>query len=290
MAENDPTNNPLPRDRDGDERMTGMDDDPVDVKPIKIYPFSIEELSEENTRHWFYEMQSQLDAQNAWQVIELYNNKQPEEYVRKLAKPTWQRVNKQANLIMGKGLSPTTQYEIKHMDDAGVRWEYLRENFLTPNNAMKAMKLMDMANWTWDHSKKASKAWSDLKQMGLDFIEMNGSETIKVMDVLLIWYLRGLGDDFKQTRDALMSTEDVLVERVVMSRVQGLEHVYGQKENASRASNQQRPRGPRCYSCQRFSHRAAKCPNQENDKRDHSPGNERNNQGNGRGNRGGRGG
>ena len=266
MVENDPANNPLPKDRDGDARMTGTDDDPVDVKPIKIYPFSIEELSEENTRHWFYEMQSQLDAQNAWQVINLYNKERPEEYARKMAKTAWQRVNKQANLIMGKGLSPTTQFEIKHMNEASVRWEYLRENFLTPNNAMKAMKLMEMANWTWDHSKKASKAWTDLKQLRLEFIEMNGSETIKVMDILLIWYLRGLGDDFKQTRDTLMSTEDVLVERVVMSHVQNMEHMYGLKENASRASNQQRPHGPRCYSCQGFGHRAAKCPNQENDK------------------------
>ena len=51
MVENDPANNPLPKDRDGDARMTGTDDDPVDVKPIKIYPFSIEELSEKNARH-----------------------------------------------------------------------------------------------------------------------------------------------------------------------------------------------------------------------------------------------
>ena len=51
MVENNPRNIPLLEDRDGDMNMTGMDDDPVDVKPIKIYPFSIEELSEENTRH-----------------------------------------------------------------------------------------------------------------------------------------------------------------------------------------------------------------------------------------------
>ena len=144
--ENDPANNPLPRDRDGDERMTRTDDNLVDVKPIKIYPFLIEELSEKNTRHWFYEMQSQLDAQNAWQVINLYNNERSEEYTRKMAKPIWQRVNKQANLIIGKGLSPTIWFEIKHMNKAGERWEYLRENFLTPNNVMKVMKLMKIAN------------------------------------------------------------------------------------------------------------------------------------------------
>ena len=273
--------------KDGDVNMTGVDDDdPIEAKPIKVYPFSINELSEENARQWFYEMQSELDAQYAWQVIELYLKKDLEEYRRKMARPNWQRVNKQANLIMGKGLSSTTRYEIKDLKEAGERWKFLKERFLTPNVAMKAMRLMDMANWTWDRSKKASKAWADLKQMGLEFIEMNGSETIKIMDILLIWYLRGLGDDFKQTRDTLMSNEDILVEKVVLNRVQGMEHVYMQKENASRANQQQRPRGPKCYSCEGFGHIAARCPNQEDDKRDQSSSS--NNRGNGR--RGGRGG
>ena len=79
-------------------------------------------------------------------MINLYNNKRSEEYTRKMAKPIWQRVNKQANLIIGKGLSPTIWFEIKHMNKAGERWEYLRENFLTPNNVMKVMKLMKIAN------------------------------------------------------------------------------------------------------------------------------------------------
>lgn len=228
--------------KDGNVNITGEDyKDPVDAKPIKIYPFSIDKLNEENTRQWFYEMQSELDAQYAWQVIELYLKKDPEEYRRWMARPTWQRVNKQANLMIGKGLSSMTKYEIKDLSEAGERWKFLREKFLTPNVAVKAMKLMDMANWTWDHSKKASKAWADLKQMGLEFIEMNGSEMIKIMDILLIWYLRGLGNDFKLTRDTLMSNEDILVEKVVLNRVQGMEHVYMQKENASRANQQGRP-------------------------------------------------
>ena len=46
---------------------------------------------------------------------------------------------------------------------------------------------------------------------------MNGSKTIRIMDILLIWYLRGLGNDFRQTRDTLMSTEDVLEEKVVIN-------------------------------------------------------------------------
>ena len=79
--------------------------------------------------------------------------------------------------------------------------------------------MMQMANWTWDHSTMVSKAWTELKQLGMEFIEMNGSETIRIMDILLIWYLQGLGNNFRQTRDTLMSTEDVLEEKVVINHV-----------------------------------------------------------------------
>ena len=32
------------------------DEDPIEAKPIKVYPFDIDELSEENGRGWFQEM------------------------------------------------------------------------------------------------------------------------------------------------------------------------------------------------------------------------------------------
>ena len=236
---------------------------PKEGKPIKVYPFAVDHLCEENARYWFYEMETQLGGQYAWEAIELYEEYGPVKFKRMLADHEWERVNRKANLIIQKGLSPTTILEIKDMNLAGDRWTYLREKFLTPNNAMKAMKLMQMANWTWDRSTKASKAWTELKQLGMEFIEMNGSETIRIMDILLIWYLRGLGNDFRQTRDTLMSTEDVLEEKVVINRVRGVEQMYGQGENASRASQQDRPRGPKCYSCQGYGHKAAKCPNQQ---------------------------
>ena len=94
--------------RGNDVYEDASDSELISKRPIKVYPFSINELSEENARHWFYEMQNQLDAQYAWQVIELYAQKRLEEYAWKMARPAWQRVNKQANLIMGKGLSSIT--------------------------------------------------------------------------------------------------------------------------------------------------------------------------------------
>ena len=74
MVENDPINIPLledkedptperrtsgngrtsrneKTDRDGDVDMTGVDnEDPVDAKSIKVYPFSINKLNKKNTR------------------------------------------------------------------------------------------------------------------------------------------------------------------------------------------------------------------------------------------------
>ena len=48
------------------------DEDPIKAKPIKVYPFNIDELLEENTRGQFQEMYTQLNTQYAWQVIEMY--------------------------------------------------------------------------------------------------------------------------------------------------------------------------------------------------------------------------
>ena len=38
------------------------DENLIEAKLIKVYPFNIDELLEENTRGWFQEMYTQLDA------------------------------------------------------------------------------------------------------------------------------------------------------------------------------------------------------------------------------------
>lgn len=100
---------------------------------------------------------------------------------------------------------------------------------------------------------------------------MNGSKMIKVMDVLLIWYLQGLGEEFKPTRDTLMSTEDVLEEKTVINQIQGIEHAGVQTaENASWVNQQAKPKGPRCYACQGHRHIAVKCLNQQKEDNEQS--------------------
>ena len=46
--------------------------DLIKAKLIKVYPFNIDELLEENTRGQFQEMYTQLNTQYAWQMVKIY--------------------------------------------------------------------------------------------------------------------------------------------------------------------------------------------------------------------------
>ena len=81
----------LKYEKDGDVKMTSMDnEDPIEGKPIKIYYFSINKLSEDNTRYWFHVIEKQLRTQYAWQAIELHARIRNEVYADRLVrKPNW---------------------------------------------------------------------------------------------------------------------------------------------------------------------------------------------------------
>ena len=62
----------LKYEKDGDVKMTGVDnEDPIEGELIKIYYFSIDKLSEDNTRYQFHVIEKQLRTQYTWQAIEL---------------------------------------------------------------------------------------------------------------------------------------------------------------------------------------------------------------------------
>ena len=115
MAEDNPTNIPLLDDRDGVVNITGIEnEDPIEAKPIKIYSFTIDKLSEDNARYWFHAIEKQLRSQYAWQAIELYAKIRKTAYVDRLVrKPNWHQINMQADLIIEIGLAPTTILEVK---------------------------------------------------------------------------------------------------------------------------------------------------------------------------------
>ena len=126
------------------------------------------------------------------------------------------------------------------------------------------MKLMNLCTWTWDKTKDEAKVWHDLMQMVNEFKERHGGKMLDIDDLSVLWYFRGLGDDYATFRETLINSDKPLTGDYVLDRVE--DHMQwrkqSQKENASRASQQQgKPRGPKCYSCQGFSYRAVKCLN-----------------------------
>ena len=77
----------LKYEKDGDVKMTSMDnEDPIEGKLIKIYHFSINKLSEDNTRYWFHAIEKQLRTQYAWQAIELHARIRSEAYADRLVR------------------------------------------------------------------------------------------------------------------------------------------------------------------------------------------------------------
>lgn len=235
---------------------------PVQEKGIKIYPFTIEKLSEDNARYWFHEMEHQLRVQFSWQAIEYYQEIGNEKFSRILSNNTeWSKIDLKADTIIRQGLSPTTVLEVKDQRNAGLKWDRLKEMFLKSSNTKKAMKLMKMANWSWNPAINEKEAFRELNQLGEEFIDMNGSEMISVKELVVLWYLRGLGDKYATLRDTVMSSNATLDREYVLSRVEDLMYIRG--EPAEKASRTNYQKGIKCFACKKRGHRARDCPNRQ---------------------------
>ena len=274
MVESDPANVPLPRDRedkrDGDPMevdSTNLANKPigpakrvlVEEKPIKIYPFTVNKLNEGNSRYWFQVIKQQLRTQYALQAIQLYNEIGRDEYIHILDTDAgWNRADMKATMIMEAGLTSSTIISTMRHETAGEKWDYLRERYLQSIKTRKATKLMEMASWSQGPTQSGLEAWKEIKEMRDEFIEMNGSDVISVQEASVLWFIRGLQDEYSSTCDNIMSSEKALDEKYVLNRIQDLEWKNkGRGETASRA-NQQRLRGPKCYFCHGFGHKAYK--------------------------------
>lgn len=72
-------------------------------------------------------------------------------------------------MILAKGLDSLIALETSDLEFAGGKWKYLKERFLDTSNSMKAIKLMEMATWTWNWDKNnLIDGYYEVKQMVKD--------------------------------------------------------------------------------------------------------------------------
>ena len=127
------------------------EDEPVIGEVAKIHSFTIDPLCEGNARYWFQTMAAQMEFQYAWQAIVSYQTKGAighQESIQRSSK--WRMIEMKAKMILAKGLDSSIVLEISDLEFAGEKWKYLKERFLDTSDSMKAIKLMEMATWTWN--------------------------------------------------------------------------------------------------------------------------------------------
>ena len=172
--------------------MTSIDNkDLIEGKLIKIYYFSINKLSKDNARYQFHAIKKQLGTQYAWQAIELHAKIRNKAYIDRLVrKPNQQQINIKVDIIIKMGLTPSTVLEVKDQQNTGEKWQYLKKRFLKSSNTKKMMKLMRIFISIQDESKHSKKEfYHTLKQIFIEFKEMNGNNKIGLNDLYMLQYL-----------------------------------------------------------------------------------------------------
>ena len=125
-----------------------------------------------------------------------------------------------------------------------------------------------MADWTWDPSRNEREAYREFKQMAEEFIEMNGSGVIRVNDLTVLWYLRGLGDQYATLRDTVMNSDATLNEQYVLRRIEDLRRLREPAEKASWIHQ----KGIKCFACKRIGRCAKDCPSRREHDYDNASG------------------
>jgi hypothetical protein len=247
--------------------MKMLPKEPIEEPGMKIHPFTIEKLNEENARYWFYAMESQLRFQFAWQAIQYYYEVGKERYDRiRNDHMKWMKLDMKADMIIQQGLNPTIILEIKDLPNVGMKWDYLKETYLMSSNAMKAMQLMKMASWHQGPNVNAKDAYREIEQLGCQLVDMNGSKKVDVDELVVIWYLHGLRKEYSMLKGTVMSSDTNLNKGYVLRQAIDFDQLNdGLVEKGSRVYHK---KGMKCFVCGKIGHKARDCSSKRDDDSD----------------------
>ena len=237
-------------------------EDPIEEKGIEINKFTIDKLTEENARYWFYAMESQLKVQFSWQAIEYRQKVGNSEYqLLRNKNSKWLRVDMKADMIIQYGLTPTVILEIKGFENAGSKWDYLKKTYLESSNTSRAVQLMRMSNWHQGPSISAKEAFRELDQLSRELIDMYGGKQLDIDDLFVICFLRGLRDEYATFRETIMSSDSNIDKGQVLRRILDFDQLKKPADKAARARQSDgSDKRPKCYNCQGRGHMSRNCP------------------------------
>ena len=75
------------------------------------------------------------------------------------------------------------------------------------------MKLADLGQNQCQ--SKLVKGWYKFKAIMMEFMEMNGSLKVEIMDICMIWYLWSFSPDLNTLYDSIMTTEEITEEFIL---------------------------------------------------------------------------
>ena len=240
-------------------------EDPIEEKGIEINKFTIDKLTEENARYWFYAMESQLKVQFSWQAIEYRQKVGNNEYqLLRNRNSKWLRVDMKADMIIQYGLTPTVILEIKGFENAGSKWDYLKKTYLESSNTSRAVQLMRMSNWHQGPSISAKEAFRELDQLSRELIDMYGGKQLDIDDLFVICFLRGLRDEYATFRETIMSSDSNIDKGQVLRRILDFDQLKKPADKAARACQSDgSDKRPKCYNCQGRGHMSRNCPSKQ---------------------------